>query len=413
MQFGNVDKPIKLLFLTDNFPPEVNAPATRTFEHCREWVESGIDVTIITCAPNFPTGVVYPGYHNKFFQKEFIAGIKVIRVWSYMASNQGTLKRILDYISFGVSSFFAGLFIKSDLIIATSPQFFTAVSGFALSVFKRKPWVMEVRDLWPESIRAVNAMNVSTRLWDWIESVELFLYRQAKKIIVVTDSFKDNLTRRGIDQNKIHIIKNGVLIDAFNIHQDNENPMDKYPQLNGKFIIGYLGTHGMAHKLDFILHCAEKLKPQNDVHFLFIGDGAEKSLLLKLKAQLNLENVTMLPAIAKKDIVVFLSLFNAALIPLKKSDLFRTVIPSKIFESAAMRIPIILGVQGESQELIEKYHAGICFEPENEGEFISAILKLKNDPIFYNKIKSGCIELAKDFDRKKFALEMLKSIINY
>ena len=406
-----MDKPIKLLFLTDNFPPEVNAPATRTFEHCREWVESGVDVTIITCAPNFPTGVVYPGYHNKFFQKEFIAGIKVIRVWSYMASNQGTLKRILDYISFGVSSFFAGLFIKSDLIIATSPQFFTAISGFALSVFKRRPWVMEVRDLWPESIRAVNAMTVSTRLWDWIESIELFLYRKAKKIIVVTDSFKDNLTRRGIDQNKIHIIKNGVLIDAFNIHQDNENLKDKYPQLNGKFVIGYLGTHGMAHKLDFILRCAKKVITQNDLHFLFIGDGAEKSSLLKIKDQLRLDNVTMLPAIAKKDIVAHLSMFNAALIPLKKSDLFRTVIPSKIFESAAMRIPIILGVQGESQALIENYHAGICFEPENEQAFLESIFKLKADQKLYARLQTGCEQLALDFDRKKLAQEMLTAML--
>lgn len=407
-----MDKPLKILFLTDNFPPEVNAPATRTFEHCREWVQSGINVTVLTCAPNFPTGKVYPGYKNKLYQKESLDGINVIRVWSYMTSNQGTLKRILDYISFSFSSFFAGLFIKSDLIVATSPQFFTAISGFVLSVFKRKPWVMEVRDLWPESIRAVNAMNISNRLWNKLEKIELFLYRKASQIIVVTDSFKDNIAGRGIDLDKIHIVKNGVIFDAFNVRQDNEDLIKKYPQLRDKFIIGYLGTHGMAHKLDFILHCAEKLKPQNDVHFLFIGDGAEKSSLLTIKDQLCLDNVTMLPTIPKKDIVAHLSLFNAALIPLRKSDLFRTVIPSKIFESAAMRIPIILGVQGESQALIEKYHAGICFEPENEQAFLESIFKLKEDQKLYTRLQTGCEQLVLDFDRKKLAQEMLTAMLS-
>ena len=149
---------MKILFLTDNFPPEVNAPATRTYEHCREWIRQGAEVTVITCTPNFPQGKVYKGYTNKPYQQEMMDGIHVIRVWSYITANEGFIKRTLDYISFSVTSFLAGLFQQADIIIATSPQFFTALSGRTLSFWKRKPWIMEVRDLWPESIKTVGAM---------------------------------------------------------------------------------------------------------------------------------------------------------------------------------------------------------------------------------------------------------------
>src|SRR5690606_5812628 len=205
---------MKLLFLTDNFPPEVNAPANRTYEHCKEWVKSGVDVTVITCAPNFPKGEVYPGYKNKLYQRELIDGIKVIRVWSYITANEGFVKRILDYISFAVMAFLSGLFVKTDLIVATSPQFFTAVSGSLLSTFKRKKWVFEVRDLWPESIIAVGAMerNRAIRFFEWLEKR---LYLSADHIIVVTDTFKEKITARGIDPNKISVFKNGANLELF------------------------------------------------------------------------------------------------------------------------------------------------------------------------------------------------------
>ena len=150
---------MKILFLSDNFPPEVNAPASRTYEHCKEWVKQGIDVTVITCFPNFPEGKLYLGYRNKLIQKEVIDGIQVIRIWSYITSNEGFIRRTMDYISFGIFSFSIGLFIRNDLIVATSPQFFTALFGRKLAFWRRKPWVMEVRDLWPESIKNVGALK--------------------------------------------------------------------------------------------------------------------------------------------------------------------------------------------------------------------------------------------------------------
>ena len=175
-----------ILFLTDNFPPEVNAPASRTFEHCREWKNAGHQITVITCAPNFPKGKVFDGYRNKLWQSEVIEGMRVIRVWSYITANEGFVKRILDYQSFMLSAVLASPFVRGvDLVVGTSPQFFTACAAYAVSRMKRVPWVFELRDLWPESIRAVGAMKESKAL-DWLEKVELFLYRKANAVVAAT-----------------------------------------------------------------------------------------------------------------------------------------------------------------------------------------------------------------------------------
>lgn len=399
---------MKILFLTDNFPPEVNAPATRTYEHCKEWVKQGIEVTVITCVPNFPQGKVYKGYHNRLYQKEIIDGIHVVRVWSYITANEGFLKRTLDYISFSITSFFAGLFQKADIIIATSPQFFTALSGRTLSFWKRKPWIMEVRDLWPESIKTVGAMkdNPIIRLLEWEEKR---CYRSAKKIIVVTDSFKKRLEEKGVDPEKIQIIKNGVNRDLFSPLPKDEALLEQL-DLKDKKVIGYIGTHGMAHKLDFILHCAAQMDGKNNYHFLFIGAGAEKKKLLELKNKLGIKNVTLLDPVSKQEVKRYISILDVALINLRKSALFTTVIPSKIFENAGMEIPILMGVDGEARQIVEHYEAGLCFAPESEDDFKRQLDKLLSDPILYKQCKAGCRKLANDFDRKLLAKQMLNII---
>ncbi len=402
---------MKILFLTDNFPPEVNAPASRTFDHCREWVRNGDEVTVITCAPNFPQGKVYAGYKNKLWQEEHIEGIRVIRVWSYIVANKGFLKRILDFISYSITSFLAGLFVKTDVIIATSPQFFTALSGRTLSLFKRKPWIMEVRDLWPESIKTVGAMNDNPiiRYFEWEEKV---CYRSAKRIVVVTDSFKRKLIERGISPEKIDVVKNGVDRNLFYPTNQKDPELVKHLGLEGKTVIGYIGTHGMAHKLDFILHCAAKLQKLNsDKHFIFLGNGAEKENLKRLCAELRLSNVDMLDSVPKSEVKRYISVLDVCLINLKKSELFTTVIPSKIFENAAMEIPILMGVEGEAKEIIEGYHAGVCFEPENEDDFMQKLNDVC-DPEKRTQYKDGCRRLAVDFDRGNLAMKMNKIILD-
>jgi glycosyltransferase involved in cell wall biosynthesis len=395
---------MKLLFITDNCPPEVNAPATRTYEHCREWVRSGVEVTVITCAPNFPQGEVYEGHKNRLISKSYIDGIKVIRVWSYITSNEGFVKRTLDYLSFAVSSFLVGFFIRTDLIVATSPQFFSALSGRWLSFFKRKPWVMEVRDLWPESIKTVGAMEDGFAL-SFFEWLEKRLYKSARLVICVTDSFKKNIRLKGIDNNKIEVVKNGANLELY-CNQPQDKLLKKELGLEDKFVVGYIGTHGLAHKLDFILECASNISDDR-IHFLFIGSGAKKADLVEMSNKLNLSNTTFLDSVQKEMVWRYISILDSMVVPLKKSDLFKTVIPSKIFETAAMRKPILLGVDGEVRGMVEDYNAGVFFEPENEVEFMNALTVLVEDKQAYHKYQLGCERLALAFDRKKLADQML------
>ena len=309
-----------ILFLTDNFPPEVNAPASRTFEHCREWVKSGHRVTVITCAPNFPTGKVYAGYRNRIWQSESMEGIQVVRVWSYITANQGFLKRILDYLSFMVSAVAASPFVRGiDLVIGTSPQFFTVCAAYAVSQIKRVPFVFELRDLWPESIKAVGAMKDSLAT-EWLEKLELHLYCKAERIISATYSFRRVLAARGIDPRKIDVITNGVDTARFGL-RPKDAELTKAIGLEGKFVAGYIGTHGMAHGLETLLRAAAYLRrqPGGEVFlFLFIGDGARKLELMEAAKDMELDNVVFLDSVPKQDVVKYWSLLDVSIIHLKK-----------------------------------------------------------------------------------------------
>ncbi|EIF51214.1 glycosyltransferase family 4 protein [Sulfurovum sp. AR] len=398
---------MKILFITDNFPPEVNAPATRTFAHCKEWVKDDVEVTVITCAPNFPHGKVYNGYKNKFYQTEMIEGIKVIRVWSYIAENKGFLRRTLDYMSFAFSSFIAGLFVKTDVIIATSPQFFTTWSASMLSTLKRRPWIFELRDIWPASIRTVGALKKESIL-DFFEKIEIFLYHNADGIVAVTKSFKTELVSRGIDPNKIDVITNGADLSLYNIENKDQSLLSELG-LNDKFIIGYVGTHGMAHSLDFVVNSIAEIEDE-EIHFLFIGNGAEKKNIMEIADKLGLKNITFLDSVPKQETVKYLSIIDVSLSPLKKSEVFKGVIPSKIFEAAAMKKPILLGVEGEAAGIIKRYNSGLCYEPENKKDFLEKIDLLKKDKELYTELQKGCEVMSKDFDRKALADSMLEIV---
>lgn len=399
---------MRILFLTDNFPPEVNAPATRTLEHCREWVKQGVQVTVITGQPNFPQGVIYPGYRNRFFQKEVIEGIIVWRVWTYMSANKGFAKRIFDYLSYAIMAFVVGLFARTDLIVATSPQFFTALAGRCLAWVRRKPWVMEVRDMWPESIKTVGAMKGTEVSYRMLERLEMSLYRSATQIVPVTDAFKRQMVERGIASEKIKVVKNGVIGDNFRPVPKDQTLMRELG-IEGKRVIGYIGTFGLAHALTFILQAANLLK-DTDYHFLLIGGGAMKQKLQELAIDLELTNVTILPFQPKAEIGRYISLLDIALVNLKKSRTFESVIPSKIFENAAMNKPILLGVLGESKEMVEAYNAGVCFEPEDMEDFLAKLHELTSDPSLYTRCQAGCRELAHDFDRRHLANIMLQHL---
>ena len=396
------NKAMKILFLTDNFPPEVNAPATRTYEHCREWVAAGHEVTVITCFPNYPIGKVYPGYKNSWKKIEWIDGIKIVRVWTYITSNSGFLKRIIDYISFSITSFFDALFRDCDIIVATSPQFFTALSGRTLHFFKRKPWVMEVRDLWPDSIKTVGAMSDGIAL-RYFSKEELWCYKSANRIVVVTNSFKREIVKKGISPDKIFVVKNGANLDRF-------YPREKSPELlrslglEGKRVLGYIGTLGMSHKIDFLIDCVKDLK---DYSLLIMGEGAEKDKVRQKITDEGITNVVLLDSVPKDKVADYIALQDAALINLRRDPLFTTVIPSKIFETAAMGIPILLGVDGEARCIVEQYGVGLFYEPENKADFLEKLNTLFSSEELREECRKGGKKLAAEYDRKKLAQDML------
>ncbi|UOA20684.1 Putative teichuronic acid biosynthesis glycosyltransferase TuaH (plasmid) [Sulfitobacter indolifex] len=398
-----------ILFFTDNFPPEVNAPASRTYEHAREWALAGHKVTVITCAPNFPKGEVFAGYRNKLWQREQMDGIHVVRVWTYVTKNEGFFRRILDYQSYMVSSFLASLFIRRvDVVIGTSPQFFAACAAWASAAVKRRPFVFELRDIWPESIRAVGAMKNSAVL-DFFEKVELFLYARAQKVVAVTHSFRHNLVGRGIAPEKVQVITNGVDMSRYSrIPRDLR--LENALGLKDRFVVGYIGTHGMAHALETLLDAASEIQADprtSDVTFLFLGDGANRDRLITRAAELGLENVIFLESVPKVDVHRYWSLLDASIIHLRKTDLFKSVIPSKLFECMAMGIPILHGVEGESADIVVERSIGMIFEPENSAELVERVLELKTNAELRASLSANGQAAAPDFNRATLAADML------
>ena len=398
-----------ILFLTDNFPPEVNAPASRTFEHCRAWVNAGHRVTVITGAPNFPKGKVFKGYRNRPWQQETLSGIRVLRVWTYIAANQGFARRTLDYLSYMVTGFLAGLFVRRvDVVVGTSPQFFTVCAAYAVSRIKRAPWVFELRDLWPESIRAVGAMKTSKAL-DLVERVELRLYRKAAKVISVTQAFRDNLIGRGIDGDKIHVVTNGVDINRFSPSDKDAELVDKLG-LQDRFVAGYIGTHGMAHGLETLLEAAARLKTRPDgdrYRIMLLGDGARKGELVAQAQSMGLDNVIFADSVSKDEVVRYWSLLDVSIVHLRKMELFATVIPSKLFECMGMGIPVLHGVAGESAAIVEQAGAGIVFEPDNAAALCDGLIKLAEDRTLYQQCRHQGRMAAQQYDRSVLALKML------
>ncbi len=409
---------MRILFLSHYFPPEVNAPASRTHEHCRAWVQAGHEVHVLSNVPNHPAGKVYPGYHNRVVQREEVSGINVWRVLTFLAPNRGVLRRGLNYSFYLVMAVLVAPFLpRVDIVVSTSPQFFCGLAGYFVSRIKRVPWVLEIRDLWPESIVAVGAMRRSFTL-RCLAGLAKFAYRKADLVLCVTDSFKTAIMAEGIPGEKIAVIKNGVDLAFYALESIPDPESAEIPGLGdirGKFVAAYVGTHGMAHGLDTVLKAAALLRDVPDVVFLLVGDGAQREHLLQKRDSMKLDNVVMLEQQPKAMMPMIWAITGASLVVLRNEPTFLSVIPSKIFESMAMQRPIILGVRGESQALVEQSGAGICIQPENAEELAAAVRRLHVDAGERRKMgEAGRRFVAENFDRKMLAaryLDLLAEVI--
>ena len=376
----------------------------------------GHDMTVLTGMPNHPYGIIHDAYKGKRLLRENVNGVKIIRVWFYVAANKGFIKRVLSFLSFMFSAIFLGMtrLQNCDIVIATSPQFFTAVAGLLISKFLGVPFVFEVRDIWPAEIVAVGALRNQT-LIKILEAIELFLYKKANMIVALAEGTIKILQKRGIPKEKIIFIPNGVDSHLFETPLSTDKTRD-HLQLDGKFIISYIGTHGMAQKLETVLFSAKNLSARNDIVFIFLGEGSEKKRLIQLAQELKLENVIFLPQQERTKIPTFIQASNICLVPLRNAELFKHNIPSKIFEIMACSRPIIVGVDGESRELVvNRAKAGIFYKPEDSVALSSAIMKLYNDRKLSSRLgRNGQCFVNIHFDRDVLAhkyIDKLKEVV--
>lgn len=399
---------MKILFLTENYPPETNAAANRVHERAKFWADWGHDVTVITCAPNFPKGRLHEGYANKWYQTGVMDGIRVVRVKTFISANEGVVLRMLDFLSFMITGFVASLFQKRpDVVVATSPQFFTAVAGWAVGLCRRRPFVFELGDIWPASIIAVGAMEPSLMI-RMFERLELFLYRRSAAIVALTPKFKENLIGRGIEGDKISIVINGVDIDRFR-----KTPRDKALAaawgLKDKFVIGYIGTHGMAHGLSNVLEAAARLRDNDRVMFLFVGDGAERDDLISLAAEKGLENVRFIESQPREKVPAIWSVCDVALVHLRDSVVFSEVIPSKIFEAMAMELPTLLvAPQGVASDIVLSTRSGVWAPAEQPDRLAHVAARLAEKPRLLEMLGRNGAAASGRFSRRRQAEEMIK-----
>ncbi len=403
---------MRILFFSHYFPPEGGAAAARTFAHCSRWVAAGHEVTVVTCIPNYPRGVRFDGYRTRLRQVEFRAGVRVVRVLTYFAANAGTWRRSASYVSFLVSAMFFGLFERRpDVVIATSPQLLCGCVGLALAKLRRLPFLLEVRDLWPESIVAVDAMR-SRLLLGLLGRVEAMMYAGARRIVTVGDGYRQGLIERGADASRISVVMNGVDRELF-VPRDKDAELARRLGVEDCFVVVYCGAVGMAHGLEVVIGAASQLAEgcREDVAFLIVGDGARLGALRVAAKQRGLRRVIFTGEVAKADIPKMLGLADACLVHLRDSSTFASVMPSKIFEATAMAKPVILGVRGFAKEFVEETGCGVCIKPEDSGELAAAALRLASEPEECRRLgEAGHRNVAQRFDRDRLAAEYLEVI---
>jgi len=370
---------MKILYVSQYFPPEMGAPAARVHELSRAWAEMGHEVTVLTGFPNHPTGVVPAEYRGELIRREIVDGIRVVRVPIYVAANRGLLKRSLNYVSYAMSASLVGPFLtrRPDVLVATSPQVLTAVAGLWLATLKRVPFVFEVRDLWPQSIVEVGAMKAGSVGVRLLERMERFLYRHADHIVPVTESFVDAIAARGGDRARMTVVTNGVDLDLFQPRSRGE--ARRLLGLPPGFIATYVGTHGMAHGLDLLLDAAREPAAAG-MTFLLVGEGAEKAALQARARAEGVRNVLFWDQQPRPRVAEVLAASDACLVLLRDKPLFQAVIPSKIFEFMGAGRPIVTTVDGESRRIIERAGSGIYVPPGKPAQLVELLAGLAANP---------------------------------
>jgi colanic acid biosynthesis glycosyl transferase WcaI len=398
---------MKILYISQYFPPEMGAPAARAVELSRHWASAGHEVTVLTGFPNHPTGIVPPEYRGRLkrlVSREQIDGVQVVRTWLLPFPNRKAYQRILNYGSFFASSASTGSFLsRPDVVIATSPQLLVGLSGWWVARLKGVPFVFEVRDLWPESLAAVGMGNENSLLYKTLARVARFLYRHSDRVVVVSPAFEDYLVEHGVvPRDKISVIENGVETQLF---APSVGSLKIVMETEGRFVVSYIGTMGMAHGLETILAAAAQLQNQTpEILFVLLGAGAEKEKIIALARQRELNNVRFVDQQPRENIPAYIGASDVCLVLLKKSEVFKTVIPTKMLEFMSCARPVILGVDGQARAILERAHGGLAVEPENVDSLVNAVhyLAANRDEAFQMG-RNGREYILREFSRSQTA----------
>jgi len=399
---------MRILFLSDHFYPEPSAPAAHVYERARLWAAQGHEVTVLCSAPNFPEGRLFPGYRNAWRSIEQLEGIRVVRVKTYITANEGTVRRTLDYLSYALSAYLQAFREpRPDVVISSSPHLFVPLAGVWHARARGVPHVFEIRDLWPASIAATQALKGSSRMLRLLEKLELSLYRRSARILALTPAFKRDLVRRGMPAGKIDVVINGANLELFRPGMARDPQIEAEYGLGGRFVVGYLGTLGLAHGLENVIEAATLLR-SSEVTFLFVGVGAAKAQLQALARERGLDNVVFAPRQEKAAMPRFWSVCDASLVHLRDEPLFATVIPSKIFEAMAVGVPTLYAApRGEGSQILEADEAGIVVTPMDPAALARSCLELARDAPLRARLAAAAARAAPRYSRTRQAADSL------
>lgn len=367
---------VRLAYLSHYFPPESNAPAARVHELSRALVEHGHEVHVVTGQPTHPRGVIFPGYRAAEYRCDFVDGIRVHRVPTLPAAHRGVFTRGIGYAALPPMQVAIGFarVPPVDVVLATSPQILTGVAGLALARLRRVPFVLEVRDLWPDGIVAVGALSAGHPAVRVLERVEQTLYRSAAGIVSVTDSFVDHFLAHGVERSRISVVKNGVDAGLFDPSTVTAPLRDQLGLPNDALVLLYCGTIGMPQDVGLLVRAAAMARPDLHLKVVIVGDGTERGNVAAEIARLGVQGrVHLLPPVPRHEVPPLLAAADIGVVVLRNSPTFAQYLPSKIFEIMAMRKPILLGVEGEAKRLVEGAAAGLGFTPGDERALLAAV----------------------------------------
>ena len=406
---------MKLLILTQYFPPEVGAPQNRIYELALRLKSKGIDISVLTAMPNYPQMIIHKEYKGKCYCKEDMNGLIVHRTWIYVSKSKKIIFRLLNYFSFVFSSLWFGLIKirKHDVLLVESPPLFLGITAYLLSRAKKAKMIFNVSDLWPESAEKLEIIS-NKRILSLATKLEEFCYRKSALITGQTQGIVNNIQSR-FSNKRVYWLKNGVDIKFYDVNKA-LSETNSWRKINGysdeDFILFYGGIIGHAQGLELILNAAKLLEEKDRIKFVLLGSGPEKEKLLSLKQELQLTNLEFYDAVPKSKMQEIIMDMDATIVPLKRLDLFKGAIPSKIFENLALKKPILLGLEGEAKQLfIDEGNCGLAFEPENTEDLVKQIITLYNNPELAKELgENGLKYASENFNRDKIAEELFEEL---